>query len=124
MKKSQNLTLFKGPSFPKYKDVFKKFLIWQNVFAYRLGIAKISLKNLNSFLSYQEKPDGGQNDPAPLSPLRVNGRTKSFFDSDIPSIAESLEKFDLFYYFETWYNGSISLQPKLEKYCKRQYYSF
>ena len=40
-------------------------------------------------------------------------RTKSFFDSDIsslgtlPSIAESLEKFDLFYYFETWYNNSI-----------------
>ena len=26
MKKSQNLTLFKGPSLPKYKDVFKKFL--------------------------------------------------------------------------------------------------
>ena len=35
------------------------------------------------------------------------------FDSDIsslgvlPSIAESLKKFDLFYYFETWYNSSI-----------------
>ena len=40
-------------------------------------------------------------------------RTKSFFDSDIsslgilPGIAESLEKFDLFYYFEAWYNNSI-----------------
>ena len=29
MKKSQNLTLFKGPSLPKYKDVFKKFLYGQ-----------------------------------------------------------------------------------------------
>ena len=42
-----------------------------------------------------------------------NSRTKSFFDSDIsslgvlPSIAESLKKFDLFHYFETWYNNSI-----------------
>ena len=42
-----------------------------------------------------------------------DSRTKNFFDSDIsslvilPSIAESLEKFDLFYYFETWYNNSI-----------------
>ena len=32
----------------------------------------------------------------PPSPLRVNGRTKTFLDSDIPSVAESLEKFDLF----------------------------
>ena len=29
IKKSQNLTLFKGPSLPKYKDVFKKFLYGQ-----------------------------------------------------------------------------------------------
>ena len=36
---------------------------WPNVFGYRLGIAKISLKNLNSFLSYLEKTWGGQNDP-------------------------------------------------------------
>ena len=51
-----------------------------------------------------------------MSPLIKNlfdSRTKSFFDSDIsslgvlPSIAESLKKFDLFYYFETWYNSSI-----------------
>ena len=51
-----------------------------------------------------------------MSPLIKNlfdSRTISFFDSDIsslgvlPSIAESLKKFDLFYYFETWYNSSI-----------------
>ena len=51
-----------------------------------------------------------------MTPLIKNlsdSRTKRFFDSDIsslgvlPSIAESLEKFDLFYYFETWYNNSI-----------------
>ena len=29
MKKNQNLTPFKGPSLPKYKDVFKKFLYGQ-----------------------------------------------------------------------------------------------
>ena len=29
IKKSQNLTLFKGPSLPKYKGVFKKFLYGQ-----------------------------------------------------------------------------------------------
>ena len=49
----------------------------------------------------------------PLIKDLFDSRTKSFFDSDIsslgvlPSIAESLEKFDLFYYFETWYNNSI-----------------
>ena len=49
----------------------------------------------------------------PLIKNPFDSRTKSFFDSDIsslgvlPSIAESLEKFDLFYYFETWYNNSI-----------------
>ena len=51
-----------------------------------------------------------------MSPLIKNlfdSRTKSFFDFDIsslgvlPSIAESLKKFDLFYYFETWYNSFI-----------------
>ena len=53
-----------------------------------------------------------------MSPLIKNlfdSRTKSFFDSDISSlgvlssIAESLKKFDLSYYFETWYNSSIFL---------------
>ena len=50
----------------------------------------------------------------PLVKNLFDSRTKSFFNSDIsasgalPSIAESLEKFDLFYYFETWYNNSIS----------------
>ena len=45
-----------------------------------------------------------------MTPL---SRTKIFFDSDIstpgvlPSIAELLKKFDLFYYLETWYNSSI-----------------
>ena len=49
----------------------------------------------------------------PLIKNLFDSRTKSFFDSDIsslgvlPSIAESLEKFDLFYYFEKWYNNSI-----------------
>ena len=49
----------------------------------------------------------------PLIKNLFDSRTKSFFDSDIsslgvlPSIAESLEKFDLFYYFETWYNNCI-----------------
>ena len=49
----------------------------------------------------------------PLIKDLFDSRTKSFFDSDISSlgilssIAESLEKFDLFYYFETWYNNSI-----------------
>ena len=49
----------------------------------------------------------------PLIKNLFDSRTTSFFDSDIsslgvlPSIAESLEKFDLFYYFETWYNNSI-----------------
>ena len=43
-----------------------------------------------------------------------DSRTKIFFNSDIsslgalPSIAESLKKFDFYYYyFETWYNNSI-----------------
>ena len=46
---------------------------------------------------------------------------KSFFDSDIsssgvlPSIAETLKKFDLFYYFETWCNKSISLHIQTGK---------
>ena len=52
-------------------DVFKKFLCGQTSLG--IGIAKISLKNLNSFLGYLEKPKGGQNDP-PLSPLKVNAR--------------------------------------------------
>ena len=49
----------------------------------------------------------------PLIKDLFDSRTKSFFDSDIsslgvlPIIAESLEKFDLFYYFETWHNNSI-----------------
>ena len=49
----------------------------------------------------------------PLIKNLFDSGTKTFFDSDIsslgvlPSIAESLEKFDLFYYFETWYNNSI-----------------
>ena len=49
----------------------------------------------------------------PLIKNHFDSRTKSFFDSDIsssgvlPSIAEPLEKFDLFYYFETCYNNSI-----------------
>ena len=49
----------------------------------------------------------------PLIKNLFDSRTKRFFNSDIsslgvlPSIAESLEKFDLFYYFETWYNNSI-----------------
>ena len=51
-----------------------------------------------------------------MTPLIKNlsgSRTKSYFDSDIsslgilPSIAKSLKKFDLFNYFETWYNNSI-----------------
>ena len=60
----QNLTFLLGPPLPKYEDVFKNFT-WPNVFVYRLGIAKISLKNLQSFLSYLENPEGGQNDPLP-----------------------------------------------------------
>ena len=48
-------------SFPKYNDVLKKIFIWPNVFGYRLGTAKISLNNPNSFLSYPEKPEGGHN---------------------------------------------------------------
>ena len=50
----------------------------------------------------------------PLIKDLFDSRTKSFFDYDIsslgvlPSIAQSLEKFDLFYYLETWYNSSIS----------------
>ena len=49
----------------------------------------------------------------PLVKNLFDRRTKSFFHSDIsslgvlPSIAESLEKLDLFCYFETWYNNSI-----------------
>ena len=39
----------------KYEDVFEKFLYEQTSFEYRLGTAKISLKNLHSFWSYQEK---------------------------------------------------------------------
>ena len=37
------------------KGHIQKIFIWPNVFGYRLGIAKISYKNLNSFLSYPEK---------------------------------------------------------------------
>ena len=51
----------------------------------------------------------------PLNKNLFDSRTKSFFDIDsdisslgvLPSIAESLKRFDLFYYFETWYNNSI-----------------
>ena len=49
----------------------------------------------------------------PLIKNLLNSRTKSFFDSNtsslgvLPSIAESLKKFYLFCYFETWYNNSI-----------------
>ena len=53
----------------------------------------------------------------PLIKNLFDSRTKSFFDSDISSLgvlpsiaeseAESLKKFDRFYYFETWYNNSI-----------------
>ena len=49
----------------------------------------------------------------PLIKNLFDSRTKSLFDSDIsslgipPSIAKSLKKSDLFYYFETWYNNSI-----------------
>ena len=55
-----------------------------------------------------------------------DNRTKSFFDSDIsssgvlPSIAKSLKKFYLFYYFETWYNNSFfPTYPNWKNYCKR-----
>ena len=49
----------------------------------------------------------------PLIKNLFDSRTKNFFDSDasslgvLPIIAESPEKFDLFYDFETWYNNSI-----------------
>ena len=49
----------------------------------------------------------------PLIKNLFDSRTKSFFNSDIsslgvlPSIAQSLQKSDLFYHFETWYNNSI-----------------
>ena len=48
----------------------------------------------------------------PLIKNLFDSGTKSFFDSDhkaiwSPIIAESLKKFDPFYYFETWYNNSI-----------------
>ena len=55
IKKSQNLTLSKGPSLSKYKDAFKKILYGKASLVKGLGIAKISLKNLNSLLSYPEK---------------------------------------------------------------------
>ena len=41
-----------------------------------------------------------------------DSRTKSFFESDItslgvlPSIAEALQKYELFHYFENWHNSS------------------
>ena len=49
----------------------------------------------------------------PLIKDIFDSRTNSFFDSDmsssglLPSITESLKKFDPFHYFETWYNDSI-----------------
>ena len=57
----------------------------------------------------------------PLIKDLFDSSTKIFFDSDmsslglLPSIAESLEKFDLFYYFETWYNNAISLHTLTRK---------
>ena len=57
----------------------------------------------------------------PLIKNLFDSRTKRFFDSDIPSlgilpsIAESLKKFDLSHYFETWYNNSIFLHPQTGK---------
>ena len=58
MKKSQNLTLFRV--FPSQNiRTYSKIFIWANVPGYKLGIAKISLKKLNSFLSYPEKTRGG-----------------------------------------------------------------
>ena len=50
IKKSQNLTLFRVLPSQNIRTYSKTF-IWPNVFGYRLGIAKISLKNLNSFLA-------------------------------------------------------------------------
>ena len=47
--------------------------IWPNLFGYRLGTAKISLKSLNSFWSYLEKTKGVK--MTPLSPLRVTNKT-------------------------------------------------
>ena len=49
----------------------------------------------------------------PINKNLFDCRTKSFFDSDIsslgmlPSTAELVKKFDIFYYFETWCNNSI-----------------
>ena len=49
----------------------------------------------------------------PINKNLFDCRTKSFFDADIsslgmlPSTAELVKKFDLFYYFETWSNNSI-----------------
>ena len=63
-----------------------------------------------------------------MTPLIKNffdSRTKSFFDSDIsslgvlPSIAESLKKFDPFYYYETCYNNSIFPTCRNWKYIVR-----
>ena len=68
--------------------------------------SEVATKNLSGQLITEHKM-------TPLIKDLFDIRTKSFFDSDIsslgilPSIAESLEKFDLFYYFETWYNNSI-----------------
>ena len=53
-------------------------------------------------------------EPKMTPPIKnlFDSKTKSFFDCDISSlgaltsIAESLEKFGLFCYFETWYNNS------------------
>ena len=61
--KEPNFDFFLGSFPPKIQGRIQKIFIWPNVFGYRLGIAKISLKNLNSFLSYPEKTWGGQNDP-------------------------------------------------------------
>ena len=50
--KSQNLTLFRVLPSQNIRTYSKNFY---KIFGYRLGIAKISLKNLNSFLSNPEK---------------------------------------------------------------------
>ena len=50
---------------------YSKSFYMANVFGYRLEIAKISLKNLNSLLSYLEKTWRGSKWPPPISPLRV-----------------------------------------------------
>ena len=68
-KKSQNLTLFRALTSQNIRTYSKDF-ICPNVFGYRLGIAKISLKNLNSFLSYLEK--NLRVKMTPLSPLTLS----------------------------------------------------